>query len=129
MRRTSARILAVDLCWNTGDEEAWMPHLSSLPTRVDSEDWLDEDLPAAIRRLAPALPGRLTAVGLPAGYWSVASGAGLDVVDDRRLLARVGGDDENAEELAGVPEISGNALPSLYLTEQSESMNSPVRSF
>ena len=106
-----------------------MPYLSSLPARVDIEDWLDEDLPALVAHLMATVPDRLGILGLPASYPSVAGNDALDDLADGRLLALVTHDDEFLHELVGDAEISGTIARISHLIEQSESMNFPVRGF
>jgi hypothetical protein len=106
-----------------------MPHLSSLPALVDIEDWIDEDLPAVVGRLEASVPDRVGMLGLPAGYPSVAGGDGPGDTGGGRVLALVTLDDEIPLELLGAEEMSGTILSISHLTEQSESMNSPVRGF
>jgi hypothetical protein len=75
--------------------------LSSLPTRVDVEDWLDEDLPAVLGALAVSVPYGASADGDPDDYWSVALVGGVDVSGRDRILAVVADDDESGWQLAG----------------------------
>ena len=106
-----------------------MPYLSSLPALVDIEDWLDEDLPAVVGRLEASVPDRVGMLGLPAGYPSVAGGDGPGDSGGGRVLALVTRDDEIPPELLGAEEMSDH-IPSIsHLTEQTESMNLPVRGF
>jgi hypothetical protein len=106
-----------------------MPYLSSLPALVEIEDWLDEDLPAVVGRLAATVPDRVVMLGLPGGYPSVAGGDGLGDSGGGRVLALVTLDDEISLELISAEEMSGTIPLISYLTEQSESMNVPVRGF
>ena len=106
-----------------------MPNLSSLPARVDIEDWLDEDLPAVVGRLIATVPERAGLLGLSPGYPSVAGSDGPGGPGDGRVLTLVTHDDEYLHELVGVAEMSGNIDRISHLIEQSESMNSPVRGF
>lgn len=78
-----------------------MRHLSSLPTRVDVEDWLDEDLPEVLGALVDSVPCGAWADGYPDGYWSVAVVSGVDVSGRDRVLAVVADDDESGWHLAG----------------------------
>ncbi|MCV7225684.1 hypothetical protein [Mycolicibacterium komossense] len=103
--------------------------MSSLLMPVEPEDWLVEDLPAVIHHLGAVVPGRVRSLAGPDGYQSVASDDGPGGVDDGTVLVVVAGDDEYGGELVGVPEIFGIPGAIAHLTEQSESMNSPVRGF
>ncbi|CAN5412263.1 hypothetical protein BH09ACT8_BH09ACT8_40800 [soil metagenome] len=106
-----------------------MPHLSSLPARVDIGDWLDEELPTVVGRLTALVPDRVGLLGLPGSYPSVASGDGLDGPGDGRAFAVVAHDDEYLDELVGSEELSRTVDCISPLIEQSESMNIPVRGF
>lgn len=106
-----------------------MPYPSSLPTLVDIDDWLDEDLPATVARLAAAVPDRVGIGGLPASYPSVVGDDALGAPADSRVLARVAQDDDYLHELVGVVQISIAAGLNSHLTEQSESMNFPAKRF
>jgi hypothetical protein len=77
-------------------------HLSSLPIRVDVEDWIDEDLPTVLGELVDSVPVGARADGYPGGYRSVARGGGTDDTGRDRVLAVVTDDDEWGWQLAGV---------------------------
>jgi hypothetical protein len=77
-------------------------HLSSLPIRVDVEDWLDEDLPTVLGELMDSVPDGAWVDGYPDGYRSVARGGGSDDTGRGRVLAVVTDDDEWGWQLAGV---------------------------
>ncbi len=79
---------------------------SSLRTRVDVEDWLDEDLPSAVHRLWVIVPDLIASEGRPDGYPSVASDTGLGDVEAGRLRTVGTGDDELRDELVGDNGIS-----------------------
>jgi hypothetical protein len=77
-------------------------YLSSLPMRVDVEDWLDEDLPEVLDALVDSVPCGAWADGYPDAYWSVAVVGGVDGAGRDRVLAVVTDDDESGWQLAGV---------------------------
>jgi hypothetical protein len=85
----------------TSDEEKRRMFSSSLPTRVDVEDWLDEDLPEILGALADSVPCGVRADGHPDGYWPVAGVGGADVSGRDRVLAVVADGDESGWQLAG----------------------------